>query len=464
MRKLLRILGIIAVVLLVGAVAFYFAFLRGLPRPEIALQPIRFTGMEQPGQHDCMWMGPVTHDAFNTAYPDEGAIYWPTVFSFPANEPDSYLEITGIYPKARYMSLHSYGAGAAPYDGLTDLNIAPDNGAENPFVTGRFETDQTYTLRVYPRERPETAPQNTLYLGPLETLSRTPLILRNYVSEVDGDPTGGAGLPQIALVRPNGDRVEGEALCKLLNSPEVGSAERFVAAPVIPRDAYDKMIRNREVYEKILNSKNPWTVFWDPKLSVLRLMSPTLEAMFRTAAGWGMIEKKSGFFANFDNEYVSLYINEAFGDVTVLEGKLPRTPETGLASAKPEDYDMRYWSLCTNEGLATTRFTDCVYDSNVVTDANRNYRIVISKAANRPANATAECGVTWLDFGNKGDGAGNENLTLLILRNMSPSADFTQAVQNIPRIGEEKATMGDYLPLPEHTSKAAFEASGCDSN
>ena len=464
MRKLMKILGVVVAVLLVCAAVFYFAFLRGLPRPEIALQPIRFTGMEQPGQHDCLWMGPVTHDAYNTAYPDGGAIYWPTVFTFPAVETDSYLEIAGAYPMARYMSLHSYGANAAPYDGLTDINILPDQGAENPFVTGSFKPDQSYTLRVYPRERPETAPQNALYLGPLESVSRTPLILRNYVSEVEGDPMGGAGLPKVALVRPNGERVEGEALCKLLNSPEVGSPERYVAAPVIPRDAYAKMIRNREVYEKILNSKNPWTVFWDPKLSVLRLMSPTLEKMFRTAAAWGMVDKKSGFFANFDNEYVSMYINEAFGDVTVLEGKLPRTPETGIAGTDTTAYDMRYWSLCTNEGLATTRYTDCVYDSNVVTDADRNYRIVISKAANRPANATAECGATWLDSGDKGDGAGNESLSLLILRNMLPNPAFKQAVQNIPAVGQEHSTMGEYLPVPQHTTKADFESLGCDAN
>ncbi len=463
MRKLAKILGGVVGVLLVGAAAFYFTFLRGLPSPNIALQPIRFVGMEQQGQHDCLWMGPVTHDSFNTAFPDEGAIYWPTVFSFPASEQESYLELKGKYPQARYMSLHSYRANSAPYDGVTDINIVPDEGSQNPFVSGTFENDQSYTLRIFPRERPENAPENTLYLGALDDISRSPLILRNYVSEVEGDPSGGAGLPEVSLVRPNGERVEGKELCNLLGSPKVGDPERFIAAPVIPRDSYTKMIGNQEVYQKILKDKNPWTVFWDPKISVLRLMSPSLEAMFRKAAYWGMISKKSGFFANLDNEYVSLYVNEAFGNVTVFEGKLPRTPETGIASVETANYDMRYWSLCTNEGLATTRFTDCVYDSNVVTDENRNYRIVVSKAENRPENATTECGVTWLDFGDQGDGAGNTSLSILILRNMLPNPDFKQAVQNIPRVGDETATMGEYLPLPVSTNTAEFEALGCDA-
>lgn len=463
MRKLLKVLGVVAGLLAIGAVAFYFTFLRGLPRPEIALQPIRFTGIEMPGQHDCLWMGPVTIDSFNTAYPDEGAIYWPTVFKFPASEPGSYLEITGKFPQSRYMSLHTYSGNAVPYDHLNDISIKPDSGSVNPFLTGAYQADQSFTLKVFPRERPQTAASNTLYLGPLEEVSTVPMILRNYVSEVDGDPSGGAGLLKVSLVRANGDRVEGEALCELLQSPKVGSPERFVAAPVIPRKAYDKMISNREVYAHILKSRNSWTVFWDPKLSVLRLMSPSLDAMFRKAIRWGLVNKTSGFFANFDNEYVSMYVNEAFGNVTVLQGKLPRTPATGVAGADTGAYDMRYWSLCTNEGLATTRFTDCVYDSNVVLGEDRSYTIVISKPGNRPVNATEDCGVTWLDFGEQGDGAGNTNLTLLILRNMLPNSEFTHAVQKIPRVGDEHETMGDYLPKPEHTSKAEFEARGCSA-
>ena len=462
MRKILKILGVIVGILLIGAAAFYFAFLRGLPRPEIALQPIRFTGMEMPDQHDCFWIGPVTIDAFNTAYPDEGAIYWPTVFKFPTDEADSHLEITGKYPEARYMSYHSYTEGSAPYDHLNDIGIVPDSGTQNPFITGSFAPDQTYTIKVYPREQPETAPANTLYLGSPDKISSTPIILRNYVSEIEGDPSGGAGLPEVVLVRANGDRVEGETLCALLNSPPVGDPDRYVSAPVIPREVYDKMIHNREVRDSILKTKQEeWIIFWGPRVGITRLMSPALSGMIKKLARWGVVKKTSGFFANFDNEYVSMYITEEFGEITVLKGKLPLTPATGAAGADVSGFDMRYWSLCTNEGLATTRFTDCVYDSKVTVDEEQNYTIVISKPGNRPANATEECGVTWMDFGEKGDGAGNEMISILILRNMLHNPGFTHAVQNIPRVGDEKLTMGAYLPIPEYTDQASFEARGC---
>jgi hypothetical protein len=457
-----KIIGGIIVFLLVAAGVFYLTFLRGIPRPEIALQPIKFTGSEMPGQHDCMWMGPITYNSFNSAYPDEGAVYWPTVFKYPAGETGSYLEIKGNFPQARYMSMHSYVEGANPYDYLMDRKINPDEGATNPYRTGKFKPGQGYTLKVLPGERPADARENELYLGPMDKISSSPLILRIYVPETEGDVSGGAGLPKIAFVRANGERVEGEALCDLLQSPPVGSPDRFLAAPVIPRKAYDKMVQNREVRDQLFGAKDDkWTLFWDPRVSVLRLMSPALQSMFVTATRYGLVAKTSGFFANFDNQYVSMYLNENFGKVVVLEGKLPRTPLTGIESADTDAYDMRYWSLCTNEGLATTRYTDCVYDSNVVTDQDRNYKIVISKPANRPANATAECGVTWLDWGEKGDGAGNEILGVLILRNMAANPKFAHAVQNVPRVGDEKATMGDYLPLPDYMDKAAFEAKGC---
>ena len=44
---------------------------------DLKLRPIVFQGREREGQHDCFWMGPVYSGAFNIAYPDGGAVYWP---------------------------------------------------------------------------------------------------------------------------------------------------------------------------------------------------------------------------------------------------------------------------------------------------------------------------------------------------------------------------------------------------
>lgn len=461
MKKLLKWFSIIVGILALAIAVFWFMYIRNLPKIEIALKPIKFTGVEKPGSHDCFWMGPVSIDSFNTAYPDGGALYWPTVFKFP-DDADAYLEIRGKFPQARYMSLHSYTTGAKPYDSLTDIDVRPDTGNSNPYLTGRHEDEQNYTLKIMPGVTPNTKQPNTIYLGPREDISTTPLILRVYVPETKEDPTGGSGLPAVTLVRGNGERVTGKKLCAELKNPKVGSPERLIAAPVIPMESYKKMMAIREVRESMLESKeDEWTIFWDPRIGVLRISAPTLGWMMRKVAGTGLIKKTSGYFANFDNEYVSLYLNEKFGEVVVLEGKMPHTPTKGTQWSDSSKYDLRYWSLCTNEGLATTRFSDCVYDSNVVVDANRDYKIVISKKANRPDNATKECGITWLDWGDKGDGAGNENITLLLLRNMLATPNFKQAIQRVPAVGKEKSTMGAYLPKPAYSSKAGFEEHGC---
>src|SRR3712207_7096113 len=61
---------------------------------------------------------------------------------------------------------------------------------------------------------------------------------------------------------------------------------------------------------------------------------------------------------------------------------------------------------------------------------SRDYTIVVSQAADRPLNATVGCGIAWLDWGDRGDGAGRPDYGLLIMRNMLPADSFGQAIQD----------------------------------
>ena len=82
------------------------------------------------------------------------------------------------------------------------------------------------------------------------------------------------------------------------------------------------------------------------------------------------------------------------------------------------------------------------------------YTIVVSRAANRPANARAECGVAWLP-------AGPLDRSVMIYRHMLPSPDFAEAIQNL-ELGDERAGLGEYYPVGEYLGAAAdFEARGC---
>jgi len=428
--------------------------------PLSLLKMVEFSGPEAKGFHDCFWIGPVSFESYNMAYPDEGAVYWATRFQMPKDS--SHLEIEGYYPNTRYFSFTTYDKDTQPIDALIDTEIVPVTGA-NPFAQAD-KSGGKYKLKVMAAQAPVTdRPANTLYLG--EVASRNtelPLLLRHYVPAANSDFTGGAGIPQVSLVMNSGERLTGKAMCKAINSPAPGSTNRTVPSVVMPESSYKKLINDADAPVGFPASREAqWNKFWGGRVTVSKLLTDRvyLERAIADSAA-GKLPKQSGFYANLHNDYISTLVNEAFGDLVVLRGKLPRTPARGW-DITSTDFDMRYWSLCTNESLVTTRYSDCVYDSNVVTDAERNYTIVVSKAKNRPANARPECGITWLDWGASGDGVGDTKQGKLILRNMSGDG-FKHSVQNIRSINSAKNDMGPYYPATTYYRKADFEALGCN--
>ena len=122
---------------------------------------------------------------------------------------------------------------------------------------------------------------------------------------------------------------------------------------------------------------------------------------------------------------------------------------------------MRFWSLCTGESRVTTRTPDCLSDRQVLRQSGREFTVVVSKPEDRPANATRECGVAWLDWGANGDGAGDPDYAALILRNMLVDPDFPHAIQRVARPGTEAEVMGPHFPRADYMTREEFEARGC---
>ena len=71
-------------------------------------------------------------------------------------------------------------------------------------------------------------------------------------------------------------------------------------------------------------------------------------------------------------------------------------------------------------------------------NARREFTIMVSTAASRPANATTDCGVAWLP-------AGPAPTDGLLMRNMLPVPSFKQAIQRVER-GHEGRADGRVLP------------------
>jgi hypothetical protein len=115
----------------------------------------------------------------------------------------------------------------------------------------------------------------------------------------------------------------------------------------------------------------------------------------------------SGLYATPANAYVVGYASRLLGpdpgghNVLVLHAKLPTHPST-FARDRVNDSggkQVRYWSLCNYGALVVEIGTGpvlmdgCLFDEQVPTDADGFYTVVVSLPEDRPANATAQCGV-----------------------------------------------------------------------
>jgi hypothetical protein len=94
-----------------------------------------------------------------------------------------------------------------------------------------------------------------------------------------------------------------------------------------------------------------------------------------------------------------------------------------------------------------------VADHEIVKDADGWYTIVVSREEDRPANATADHGVTWMDWGPYLDG----QLTFrFLLRRDPPLVELRRAVET----GESSPEIAPYVPRSGHCTRLEFERKG----
>jgi hypothetical protein len=111
-------------------------------------------------------------------------------------------------------------------------------------------------------------------------------------------------------------------------------------------------------------------------------------------------------------DYLVRSMTCARGNVVVLTGRLPTTPRTRAGAARMEAAQARYWSIVgyyIPDGWDFLRALSpdavngvaqhVVMDEEVVLQDERWYVIAFSRAEDRPRNAVAEAGVTWVDWG-----------------------------------------------------------------
>ena len=421
------------------------ASLTGGPCAALAALAIAVPGAGAQGDQSCGWLFRLSGDQVNAAFPDQAARYWVADLPIPSG---FHIEIDGRFPRARYISFITYDSATRAIDGIHDTQIAPDAGSINPFMAGasRTVTNRSYTVYV----RNETVPAggraaNTVYTDngqpPPQTKTSEPtqtatLIYRVYEADQGLDITGGVGLPEISLVSDDGTQRRQLPDCPDHSLPSTQSVTDGLASAGGGEGSDG-------VPSAELGGQDPpvWLRYTNAANGVANsaLNNP------RTGAAWPAAQQATnmlpsgGFYENVDNAYMTAFDTSSYGDVVVFHGKAPSTPQTYRASdTTMRRGQLRYWSMCSN--VSTTQYLACVKDDDVVLDRHGYYTIVISTAANRPATATAACGIEWLPKGPLPSAP-------IILRNMLPDPKFKQAIQDVPAQGQERATLGPFYPL-----------------
>jgi hypothetical protein len=396
----------------------------------------------------------------NVALPDTGAAYWTTPFKA---EPGLRIRVDGTYPDARYMSLNVYDDDFGSFtrnkvsSALADYRIAPRPGSRNPWrvdVASGGAWRVTLTRRVAPGRR------NVLPLLPRDESAGTLpagygfLIFRVYLPE-DGD-FDAVDLPTVTLLHADGSRT---ALSSCRTAPSVKrlrSAGLRDHAWLRTPGGIARKARATGAFRGLRAADPAELDFARPKASTTNTLFP-----------------------NGDNAYLAAKVTPQAGQVTVVRGLAPRSPTTVGDGTSPTPWprarwQLRYWSLCSNvwtvpypvvvDRTRSGKVYGCAADVDTALDDEGRYTYVLSRPADRPANATAAEDVTWLPFSSKARYRDDEHA--LVLRNMLPNRRFDEAIQNVPQnddASDAAAVMGDYYPEAGTCSVATFRTGGADA-
>ena len=383
----------------------------------------------------CTWHQLFDIAGLNFAYPDLASAYFTAFVPKPAA--GQKVLITGNVPDVRYFSFSSYDLSTAPYDTINDFDIAPDNGAQTPFL-GPAQVDRSiaygapFTLTVDYGKAPAVRAANTLYAKSPLPPGYTIMIYRTYAPLAGLGSDGGVGLPTIVYEDSNGQRVpmSQRADCPdLLNViiKATGREQRYEARDARGLPKLPQQIPGLQVFA----NPPPFQVFYN--LAKLFGLTPS-----------AVQPHGEGFFTTQSTTYAVSLITRDFDDVYLVRGKAANAIDGSGGPAQ-----LRYWSICQYD-VYREAVVACTQDNATQLDADGYYTVVIADAPDRPSWATAGQGFTWLPWGRAVN-------SMVVVRNMLPASGFAQAFQNIQPDADPYAVSGDYFPRGAYCSAQAIK-------
>lgn len=432
---------------------------------------------------DGLFQGPRGWSFWNgleDARPIQNPNFWPdfqsTYFLFQMELPaGSVLTQRFEFPRVRYMQYALYkgeeGTFVSTGEYASGAQLEPDEGSTNPYRVGADPQveKRDCTIRIVaedPPADPASRPRNTLYAGRDEGVFLG--VVRLYLSSRgwDGTGWGPANGPSAAppfrydCTLEDGTRLTPDEIADRFARPFSGAVD-----PLMTPEQWVALVNAEDNDPALASASAParvdsqWEKYWNFKYSVV--------GAFKTPEDRAEIPYATAIDGGGDptTQYFILHLSREFGPVYVMRGTMPTFPDTfagGLATV-PET-QMKYMSIATGEAAPSGQLFDGICDMQIPLDPERNYTIVVSRPEDRPANATTENGIAWLEWPARGEGiehpANRKNFAMMMMRIMATNPTWKERPDNITVAGTEEEVMGPYFPRGEYLDKAGFEALG----
>ncbi len=406
-------------------------------------------------------------------WPDKRPTYFWAQLAMPAG---SSLTIRGTFPHARYMKLAMYRYEEGTFtsmvsESLSGKDIEPDPGSGNPFLVGadRSVEDRNFTVHVLAQDAPADPadrPANTMFVGTEET--DTQLMYRIYVSD-EGYDGAGWGPADASFAEGRGYTVEGTLADGTTLTSEEEVVERF-SRPMIdlPPQVTSEMwfgLVEAEDNDPRLDAESaparedsPWENFYGMKYTVVgAFKGPEARAKMG-------LQQKMEAGGDPTTAYMVIFTSRKFGPVYVFQAKMPTFPDTYAGTKAMTDGQVQYWSNTTVGSGPSGELWDGLSDMQVPLDEDGCYTIVVSRPEDRPANATDDNGIAWMDWG-PGEGLDDDprnrtDFGMMIMRFMACAEDWEHSPTKATTPGTEEEIMGPYYPRGYYTTKEEFETEG----
>jgi hypothetical protein len=329
----------------------------------------------------------------------------------------------GEYPRCRYWAFHPNDMQTNNLKTIVDVDIEPDPGSANPFRGPVLEgMERRFTTQLVFTEPPPTHLQepNTSYCG-LQKDGRPNravfCIYRTTGSELGGLPPNNTGvmLPSVTVYDADGSET--------FHCPE--------CTPYPP------------------TTEPPIDSTHFAPLPIPDVRSLHWPGEFKVRPNWGL---PYDILASDDILYLVSPYTRRLGEVFVCRAKKLSTPRTPEEPVWTPGHDIRGFTVTTYNFWAGI-CEDAKVDHELALDDEGWFTLVVSNREDRPANATADNGVSWMDWGHYLDG----QLTFRMLLRTDPLlVKLAEAVET----GSASPAIAPYVPRAAHCSKEAFEARG----